>query len=193
MANIYKLQNAQARKQNYEQILNIVNDALQGTTSGIGFVMCGTPEFLLDTRRGVFSYEALQSRLAENVFAGQGRVDFSGPVIQLQNLTPEDLLVLLGNIRTVFASGDAAKHLVPDEALTAFMMYCNRKIGESYFRTPRSTVKAFVNMLSILEQNPGTTWQSLLETVSIAPDTPDDAAEAGANGEGDELTSIRLS
>ena len=104
MANIYKLQNAQARKQNYEQILNIVNDALQGTTSGIGFVMCGTPEFLLDTRRGVFSYEALQSRLAENVFAGQGRVDFSGPVIQLQNLTPEDLLVLLGNIRTVFAS-----------------------------------------------------------------------------------------
>ncbi len=73
------------------------------------------------------------------------------------------------------------------------MMYCNRKIGESYFRTPRSTVKAFVNMLSILEQNPGTTWQSLLETVSIAPDTPDDAAEAGANGEGDELTSIRLS
>ncbi|MFX4470339.1 BREX system ATP-binding domain-containing protein, partial [Acinetobacter baumannii] len=86
------------------------------------------------TRRGVFSYEALQSRLAENVFAGQGRVDFSGPVIQLQNLTPEDLLVLLGNIRAVFASGDPAEHLVPDEALAAFMMYCNRKIGESYFR-----------------------------------------------------------
>jgi hypothetical protein len=193
MANIYKLQNAQARKQNYEQILNIVNDALQGMTSGIGFVMCGTPEFLLDTRRGVFSYEALQSRLAENVFAGQGRVDFSGPVIQLQNLTPEDLLVLLGNIRAVFASGDPAEHLVPDEALAAFMMYCNRKIGESYFRTPRSTVKAFVNMLSILEQNPGTTWQGLLETVSIVPDTPDDAGDADASGEGDELTSLRLS
>ncbi len=192
MANIYKLQNAQARKQNYEQLLNIVNDCLQGTTSGIGFVMCGTPEFLLDTRRGVFSYEALQSRLAENVFAGEGRVDFSGPVIRLQSLTPEDLLVLLGNLRTVFAGGDPAKHLVPDEALTAFMAYCDRKIGEAYFRTPRSTVKAFVQMLSILEQNPGTKWQELLERVSIVPDAPDDVAESGENGEGDELTSLRL-
>src|SRR6202166_1700556 len=63
MVNIYKLQSSQARKQNYEQLLDIVNDSLQGTTSGIGFIMCGTPEFLLDTRRGVFSYEALQSPL----------------------------------------------------------------------------------------------------------------------------------
>ncbi len=192
MANIYKLQNAQARKQNYEQLLNIVNDCLQGTTSGIGFVMCGTPEFLLDTRRGVFSYEALQSRLAENAFAGEGRVDFSGPVIRLQSLTPEDLLVLLGNVRTVFASGDPAKHLVPDDALTAFMAYCDRKIGEAYFRTPRSTVKAFVQMLSILDQNPGTKWQELLDRVSIVPDAPDDVTETGENGEGDELTSLRL-
>ncbi|MGY3647567.1 hypothetical protein ACVWW2_002858 [Bradyrhizobium sp. LM4.3] len=156
MANIYKLQNSQARKQNYEQILDIVNDSLQGTTSGIGFVMCGTPEFLLDTRRGLFSYEALQSRLAENAFAHGGLVDLSGPVIRLQSLTPEDLLVLLGNIRMVFASGDPSKYLVPDEALTGFMEHCDRKIGEAYFRTPRSTVKAFVHMLSVLEQNPGT-------------------------------------
>ena len=173
MANIYKLQNSQARKQNYEQLLDIVNDSLQGTTSGIGSVMCGTLEFLLDTRRGLFSYEALQSRLAENTFASGGLVDLSGPVIRLQSLTPEDLLVLLGNIRMVFASGDPSKFLVPDEALTAFMEHCDRKIGEAYFRTPRSTVKAFVHMLSVLEQNPGTKWEDLLDRIPIAPDAPD--------------------
>ncbi|MGY4219384.1 hypothetical protein ACVMFB_005883 [Bradyrhizobium sp. USDA 4522] len=85
MVNIYKLQNAQARKSNFEQILRIVNDALQGNTSNIGFVMCGTPQFLMDTRRGLFSYEALQSRLAENQFATKGLVDLSGPVINLQS------------------------------------------------------------------------------------------------------------
>ncbi|MEK9282306.1 ATP-binding protein [Bradyrhizobium sp. ISRA442] len=193
MANIYKLQSAQGRKQNYEQVLNIVNDALQGNTSGIGFVMCGTPEFLLDTRRGMFSYEALQSRLAENSFAAGGLVDMSGPVIRLQSLTPEDLLVLLGNIRMVFAGGDPAKYLVPDDALTAFMEYCDRKIGAAYFRTPRSTVRSFVQMLSVLEQNPDTRWQDLLEQVPIAPDAPDDVAEAPTDsGDDDELTSLRL-
>lgn len=192
MANIYKLQNSQARKQNYEQLLDIVNDLLQGTTSGIGFVMCGTPEFLLDTRRGLFSYEALQSRLAENTFASGGLVDLSGPVIRLQSLTPEDLLVLLGNIRMVFASGDPSKFLVPDEALTAFMEHCDRKIGEAYFRTPRSTVKAFIHMLSVLEQNPGTRWEDLLDRIPIAPDTADVSADADGNGDGDELTSLRL-
>ena len=192
MAHIYKLQNSQSRKQNYEQLLDIVNDSLQGTTSGIGFVMCGTPDFLLDTRRGVFSYEALQSRLAENSFASGGLVDLSGPVIRLQSLTPEDLFVLLTNIRLVFASGDPAKFLVPDEALTAFMEYCNRKIGEAYFQTPRSTVKAFVQMLAVLEQNPGVKWQELLDRIQIAPDAPDDTASSEESGDGDELTSLRL-
>src|SRR5262249_4746043 len=113
MVNIYKLQNAQSRKQNYEQILHIVNDCLQGNAQGIGFVMCGTPEFQTDTRRGLYSYEALQSRLAENRFASAGRVDLSGPIMRLQNLTPEDFLILLSNIRAVFASGDPKKNLVP--------------------------------------------------------------------------------
>ncbi len=112
MVNIYKLQNSQARNQNFEQILRIVNDSLQGNTSNIGFVMCGTPEFLMDTRRGLYSYEALQSRLAENQFAAGGLVDLSGPIIKLQSLTPEDLLVLLSNIRMVFAAGEPAKFLV---------------------------------------------------------------------------------
>jgi P-loop Domain of unknown function (DUF2791) len=92
----------------------------------------------------------------------------------------------------VFASGDPSKFLVPDEALTAFMEHCDRKIGEAYFRTPRSTVKAFVHMLSVLEQNPGTKWEDLLDRIPIAPDAPDVSVDADGNGDGDELTSLRL-
>jgi hypothetical protein len=197
MVNIYKLQNSQSRNQNYEQILRIVNDSLQGNAAGIGFVMCGTPEFLMDTRRGLYSYEALHSRLAENKFASGGLVDLSGPIVRLPSLTPEDLLVLLSNIRAVFASGDPKKHLVPDEAMTAFMDHCNKRIGEAYFRTPRTTVKAFVHLLSVLEQNPGSRWQDLLGGISIVPDqsgeqdkTVDGAQESG--GSDNELTSLRI-
>ncbi|HEY5131257.1 MAG TPA: ATP-binding protein [Bradyrhizobium sp.] len=196
MVNIYKLQNSQARNQNYEQILQIVNDSLQGNTAGIGFIMCGTPEFLLDTRRGLYSYEALQSRLAENQFAKDGLVDLSGPIVRLQNLTPEDLLVLLGNIRAVFASGDPQKYLIPDEALTAFMNHCNKRIGEAYFRTPRTTVKAFVQLLAILEQNPQAKWQDVLGRIEITPDTGNadegEGGQTGTDGAGDELSSLRI-
>ena len=101
----------------------------------------GTPEFLMDTRRGLYSYEALQSRLSENTFARDGLVDLSGPVIRLVNLTPEDMFVLLTNIRRVMQGENAA---LPDEALTAFMKHCSDRIGDAYFRTPRNTVTAFV-------------------------------------------------
>lgn len=191
MVNIYKLQSSQARNQNYEQILRILNDVLQGNVGGIGFVFGGTPEFLMDSRRGLYSYQALHSRLAENSFATDGRIDMSGPVLRLQNLTPEDLLVLLVNIRSVFASGNEASHLVPDQALTAFMDHCNNRIGEAYFRTPRNTIKAFVQFLSVLEQNPGVDWRDLVGGTEIAPDETA-AVDAAVEGADDELATLRL-
>lgn len=89
MVNLYKLVSSRARQSNYEQILRILNDVLQGSAQHIGFLMGGTPEFLMDTRRGLYSYAALQSRLSENTFARDGMVDLSGPVIRLANLTPK--------------------------------------------------------------------------------------------------------
>jgi hypothetical protein len=126
----------------------------------------------MDSRRGLYSYEALRSRLAENTFARNGLVDFSGPVVRLQSLTPEDLLVLLGKLRHLFAFGDQARYLVPNEAFQAFMIHCNKKVGEAYFRTPRNTIKAFLDLLAILEQNPGTDWRQLINQVEIAADVP---------------------
>lgn len=170
LVNIYKLSNVQARNSNYEQILRILNDSLQGTAVGLGFIMGGTPDFLMDTRRGLYSYSALQSRLAENTFAVKGLVDYSGPVLRLSNLSPEDFYTLLGKIRHVFAYGKTDDHLIPDEALKAFMEHCSKRVGDAYFRTPRNTITSFVNLLSVLEQNRQTTWQDILGTVDIKPD-----------------------
>ena len=193
MVNLYKMQSSQSRSSNYEQILRIINDSLQGNVRNIGFQFGGTPEFLMDTRRGLYSYPALESRLAENSFAKGGLVDMSGPVIRLQSLSPEDLLILLSNIRHVAACGDEAKYLVPDEALEAFMAHCSQRIGEAYFRTPRNTIKSFVNLLAVLEQNPGSDWKALLGGVEVAKDDGArlDAAPA-EGGSDDELVNLKL-
>lgn len=191
LVNLYKLSNTQARTSNYEQILRILNDSLQGNAEHIGFLLGGTPEFLLDTRRGLYSYEALQSRLAENSFAQRaGVVDYSSPTLRLANLTPEEVYILLRNIRHVYASGDASQYLVPDEALVAFLDHCSNTIGDAYFRTPRNTVRAFADMLSLVEQHDHVEWNQLVGSVKIAEERASDMPET--EGPGDGLTDFRL-
>lgn len=194
MVNLYKLSNTQARNANYEQILRILNDSLQGLTEGLGFILGGTPEFLLDTRRGLYSYPALQSRLAENSFARDGYVDFSGPVIRLARLTPEDFFVLLDKIRHVYAYGNTAAYLLPDEALHAFMTHYHKRIGEAYFQTPRNTITAFINLLAVLEQNSDADWRVLLGSVNVTADKGESLTsfEEPATEEEDELASFQL-
>jgi hypothetical protein len=194
MVNLFKLTSSQARNANYEQILRILNDVLQGSAENLGFLMGGTPEFLMNTRRGLYSYEALQSRLAENTFARDGLVDLSGPVVRLANLTPEDLFVLLANVRRVMQDDETA---LPDAALEAFMNHCSDRIGEAYFRTPRNTVTAFVNLLSVLEQNPGVEWSDLIEKIDVSEDLGEDMSEVeeatGVQPSGDDnLISFKL-
>ncbi|CAG4887408.1 hypothetical protein R54767_00317 [Paraburkholderia gardini] len=190
LVNLYKLANVQARNANYEQILRILNDSLQGSAAGLGFVLGGTPEFLLDTRRGLYSYPALQSRLAENTFATNGLVDYSGPVIRLASLTPEDFYVLLDKIRIVHASGDAGRALLPVEAIQAFMAHAAARLGEAYFRTPRTTITAFINLLAVLEQNPAVDWRQLIGGLEVERDTGG-AADIATDSD-DELTRFRL-
>jgi hypothetical protein len=184
LVNLYKLSSKQARTSNYEQILRILNDCLQGTAEGLGFLLGGTPEFLLDPRKGLYSYDALQSRLAENSFAKKaGLIDYSSPALHLSSLTPEELYVLLKNLRHVFASGDDTQYLVPDDALSSFLEHCSKKIGDAYFRTPRNTIKAFIDLLSVLEQNPNIQWNELIEEISIEQEAPTDMLEVIEQGE----------
>lgn len=190
LVNLYKLSNTQARNANYEQILRILNDSLQGSAEGLGIVLGGTPEFLMDTRRGLYSYAALQSRLAENTFAKAGMVDYSGPVLRLASLTPEDFYVLLHKLRHVYASGDAAKYLLPDEAIPAFMEHCGKRLGDAYFRTPRTTITAFINLLAVLEQNTSADWKEMLGYVEVEPDSGG-AADTAVDDD-DELVSFKL-
>jgi hypothetical protein len=202
MVNLYRLAGTAARNANYEQLLRIVNDSMQGTAAYLGFLFGGTPEFLLDPRRGLFSYPALASRLAPNSFASADRVDHSGPVLRLGNLTPEDIYVLLTKLRHVYAGGDPARYLVPDEALTAYMTHCAKRIGDAYFRTPRETIRGFLDLLALLDQDPDLRWSALFDTVDLNP-APDPAVtlrplaadSAGAEPallDDDELSSFRL-
>jgi hypothetical protein len=192
LVNLYKLANTQARNANYEQILRILNDSLQGSAEGLGFILGGTPEFLLDPRRGLYSYPALQSRLSQNTFATGGLVDFSGPVVRLSSLTPEDFYVLLQKIRAVFALGEESKFLVPDQGIFSFMEHCSKRIGDTYFRTPRTTITSFINLLAILEQNPGTAWQDLLGGIEVVADTGGSADLAVEVEDGDEFASFKM-
>jgi hypothetical protein len=183
MVNLYKITGSAARNANYEQVLRIVNDTTQGGAAHLGFLFGGTPEFLLDPRRGLFSYPALASRLAPNRFAGPDRIDHSGPVMRLGNLTPEDVFVLLTKLRHVYAAGDPARYLIPDDALTAYMTHCSARLGDAYFRTPRETIRGFLDLLALLEQHPDLHWSALIGKLDLAP--------AGV-AEDDELTSFRL-
>lgn len=199
MVNIYKLV-GNSRRVNYEAILSILNNTLQGNVSNIGFILGGTPEFLTDERRGLYSYEALRSRLAENSFSKKmGIVDYNSTVLHLANLTKEELYVLLKNLRNVFANGKEENYLIPDEALIAYMNYCANKIGDSYFRTPRNTIKGFLDLLSILEQYPSLKWDDIIRKIEIKKDVEpteiEDAltsyGELNANEE-DEFATFKL-
>ena len=193
MVNLYKMSNTQARNTNYEQILRILNDSLQGTSVGLGFALGGTPEFLLDPRRGLYSYQALQSRLAQNRFAEGGLVDLSGPVVRLTALTAEDFYVLLDKVRWVYAGGDESRLLLPQDGIEQYMRHCAQKIGDSYFRTPRTTITSFINLLAVLEQNPGTQWQQLIGMTEVSADNGAKADQAlDAAEDAGELASFKL-
>ena len=161
-AYLYTITNSVSRKNNYEAILSIINDCLQGKAAYIGFIFGGTPEFLEDQRRGLFSYEALRSRLAGNRFLGEGLQDFTGPVIKLSSLTAEEIFVLLQKIREIHQSQAAAPVKMTDQDIHAYMEETLRRMGAREFTTPRDLVREFVNLSNLLDQYPEKTWQEIV-------------------------------
>ena len=189
----HRLNNKIARNNNYEAILRIVNDCLQGGVQGLSFIFAATDECLQDKRRGLFSYEALATRLAENRFASAEMVDMSGPVLKLKNLTPEDCFVLLCNVRNVHAGGDCAKYVVPDEAIEAYLASCAQRMGAAYFQTPRETIKDWIGLLNVVQQNPSAEWRQLIgEIKTVAAPQVDPSVAAAVPDSDDNLTSFKL-
>lgn len=186
----HRLSNTTSRNKNYEALLRIINDCLQGRAQGLAFIFAGTDECIEDRRRGLFSYEALATRLASNRFAVDGRQDWSSPIIKLQSLRPEDCFVLLAKLRHIHAGGDPAKYLISDEGITTYLRDCNERMGAAYFQTPRDTVKDFINLLNILDQDRSLSWQTLLSTKSFVSASAQDQETEVA--EDDNLSEFQL-
>ena len=171
LVNIYKIPQSITRQNNYEKILTMYNDALQGKASHLGVVMCGTPQCMDDTRRGVFSYEALRSRLAEGHFAREGMKDMLSPVIRLVPLTNEELLVLIEKLADIHAGLYGYEQILTQEDLVAFIRIEFSRIGADSHITPREVIRDFIELLDIIWQNPGLSVASVLgsEDFSYAP------------------------
>ncbi len=173
-----RLNNSTARNNNYEAILRIVNDCLQGSVQGLAFLFAGTTDSIEDQRRGLFSYEALATRLATNRFATSSHRDMSGPLIYLDSLSPEDCHVLCENILRVFGHGDLSRAPLPEDGIQRYLGECQHRMGASYYLTPRDTIKGFVGLLQVLEQNPSADWRKLIsakesgESPSDPPKSP---------------------
>jgi hypothetical protein len=144
----------QMRDKNFERILTIINDCLQGNADNIEFIFGGTTDFLEDEFRGMYSYGALKTRLAENQFSNNECRDLSGLVVRLNNLTQEELFVLLQNIRNVFAEYNVEKYLLSDNDIEKYMKFVLSTLGAKSFLSPRESVKGFVGLLGQLENNP---------------------------------------
>jgi hypothetical protein len=118
-------------------------------------------------------------------------VDFSGPVISLNPLSINEIFVLLEKVRHIYAMENRERYLVPDVAIEKFLQWSAEKLGSDEFVTPRNIVKSFIDLLAIIEQNPGTTWESCLSHVGIQKDlAPTDLQDD--NEEDDDLTTLRL-
>ena len=154
LVNIYKIPNSITRQYNYEKILTMYNDTLQGKAQYLGFIMCGTPQCIEDTRRGVYSYEALRSRLQEGRFSREGARDLLAPVIRLEPLTAEEMLVLCGKLSEIHGEMYGYERRLDDRELSVFIQIEYSRIGADQHITPREVIRDFIEVLDILYQNP---------------------------------------
>lgn len=164
LVNIYKIPNAISRQYNYEKILTMYNDTLQGKAKYLGIIMCGTPQAIEDRRRGVYSYEALRSRLATRKFAQAGARDMYAPVIKLEPLTAEEMLVLTEKLADMHAGLYGYERTITDDDLAQFIKIEYARVGADTNITPREIIRDFIELLDIVWQNPQTDIQTLLNS-----------------------------
>ena len=174
LVNLYKIPNAITRQYNYEKILTMYNDTLQGKAQYLGMIMGGTPTSIEDRRRGVFSYEALRSRLAQGRFAREDLKDMLAPIIRLQPLTYEELLVLIEKLMQIHAGYFGWTPTLTENDLVDFLKIEFGRVGADTRLTPREVIRDFIELLDILCQNPDANVAELLQSVggdALAPAT----------------------
>ncbi|HIY59239.1 MAG TPA: ATP-binding protein [Candidatus Eisenbergiella pullistercoris] len=164
LVNLYKIPNAVTRQYNYEKLLTMYNDTLQGKARYLGIIMSATPQALEDKRRGIYSYEALRSRLSEGKFSRPGARDLLAPVIRLEPLTPEEMLVLCEKLSDMHAGFYGYEKTVGDSELADFIRMEFGRIGADQNITPREVIRDFIELLDLLYQNPSMTPEELLKS-----------------------------
>ena len=164
LVNIYKIPNAISRQYNYEKILTMYNDTLQGKAKYLGIIMCGTPQAVEDRRRGVYSYEALRSRLASGKFAQESARDMYAPVIRLEPLTAEEMLVLTEKLADMHVNLYGYERTITDNDLAQFIKIEYARVGADTNITPREIIRDFIELLDIVWQNPDKKITDLLNS-----------------------------
>lgn len=167
LVNIFKIPNSITRQNNYEKILTMYNDVLQGKARHIGFLMGGTPQCIEDKYKGVFSYEALRSRLAEGHFSSGDLKDLSAPIIRLQMLTQEEMYVLIEKLRDIHAQLYNYTPVLGHEELVYFLSVEYNRVGASTHITPREIIRDFIELINILHQNPQKSVSDILGSNSF--------------------------
>ena len=164
LVNIYEIPNTITRQYNYEKMLTMYNDTLQGKARYLGIIMSATPQALEDKRRGIYSYEALRSRLAEGKFSRPGARDLLAPVIQLEPLTAEEMLVLCEKLSQMHADLYGYPRRLTTDDLVTFIKVEYGRIGADQNITPREVIRDFIELLDLLYQHPAMTLAALLES-----------------------------
>lgn len=164
LVNLYKIPNSITRQYNYEKMLTMYNDTLQGKAHHLGIIMGSTPQAIEDKRRGIYSYEALRSRLAEGKFSRPGTRDLLAPIIRLEPLTAEEMLVLCEKLSDMHASLYGYDRHITTDDLVAFIKMEYSRIGADQNITPREVIRDFIELLDLLYQNPSTSLANLMQS-----------------------------
>lgn len=167
--NLYKVSHTQSRQNNYEKILTMFNDTMQGKAQNIGILMGITPQALEDPRRGLYSYEALKSRLSESRFISDDCQNLLTPTIKLKVLTPEEIFVLLDKLAGIHSTHYGYERVVNAENLQGFLQEIANKLGAQELLTPRETIRDFISILNILYQNPNKNFNDFIKSSEFVP------------------------
>ena len=180
--NLYKIPNRISREANYEKLLAIFNDTLQGKASNLGVIFGGTPQFLEDTRRGLFSYDALKSRLQDSKYASNfGYQNLSSPVIRLRTLSSAELLALVKRLTNLYAMRDGSEPLVTDAEIEAFVEMARSRAGADEMMTPREIIRDFLSFLNILHDNKSARFSDLMKNAALSVRSDDEEKEGYEN------------